>query len=60
MAEEKETQSTSHAASILGRKDSSPEEKHEAARILGKKGGAHSHGGKGGQRRTSAEGQENP
>ncbi len=59
MAEEKDTQSTSEAASILGRKDSSPEEKHEAARVLGKKGGAHSHGGKGSQQRSSSGEQEN-
>lgn len=52
MAEDKDTRSTSEAASILGRKDSTPEEKHEAARILGRKGGAHSHGGKGGQQRS--------
>ena len=58
MAEKKENQSTSEAASILGRKDSTPEEKHEAARILGKKGGSQSHGGKGSQRASSG-GQDN-
>jgi hypothetical protein len=47
MAEEKSIQNPSEAASILGRKDSTPEEKHEAARVLGKKGGSQSHGGRG-------------